>query len=442
MRWTTPTDDHYDERRALFNGMIDGRPRLIATCDSPADVVAALSRAASDDLEIAVRSGGHSVAGTSTVDDGIVIDVRGMKAVEIDPGRRTAKVGAGVTWGEFDATAQQHGLATTGGRVSTTGVAGFTLGGGSGWIERKYGLACDNLIGVDLVTADGREVRADESTNPDLFWALHGGGGNFGVATSFEFRLHSVGPILMAGLMAWPFEAAADVGRAFLGWADGAPEELGSALVMLTGPPEEFIPPHLQGQKLVGLAVCWCGDDAMADEVVAPMRALRPEVDLVSRMPYAELQKMIDDPPGFRNYWSADFHDEFDEKALDVFLESGGALPSPITQQILFPWGGAVARLGAGTPMAQRDAEWVSHPFAMWEDPADDDRVMAWVREFRANIAPFTNGGIYLNFIGDEGEERVRAAYGPAAYDRLAAIKAEYDPGNRFHRNQNIRPAG
>jgi FAD/FMN-containing dehydrogenase len=180
----------------------------------------------------------------------------------------------------------------------------------------------------------------------------------------------------------------------------------------------------------------------MADEVVAPMRALRPEVNLVSRMPYAELQKMIDDPPGFRNYWSADFHDEFDEKALDVFLESGGALPSPITQQILFPWGGAVARLGAGTPMAQRDAEWVSHPFAMWEDPADDDRVMAWVREFRANIAPFTNGGIYLNFIGDEGEERVRAAYGPAAYDRLAAIKAEYDPGNRFHRNQNIRPAG
>ena len=208
MRWTTPTDDQYDERRALFNGMIDGRPRLIATCESPADVVAALSRATSDDLEIAVRSGGHAVAGTSTVDDGLVIDVRGMKGIDIDPDRRTARVGAGVTWGEFDAAAQLHGLATTGGRVSTTGVAGFTLGGGSGWLERKHGLTCDNLIGVDLVTADGREVRADESTNPDLFWALHGGGGNFGVATSFDFRLHAVGPVLMAGLMAWPFEAA------------------------------------------------------------------------------------------------------------------------------------------------------------------------------------------------------------------------------------------
>ena len=442
MRWTASHDDQYDERRALFNGMIDGRPRLIATCDSAADVVAALSRAAADGLEIAVRAGGHSVAGMSTVDDGLVIDVRGMKQIDIDPQRRPAKVGAGVTWGEFDAAAQQHGLATTGGRVSTTGVAGFTLGGGSGWIERKHGLACDNLIGVDLVTADGREVRADESTNPDLFWALHGGGGNFGVATSLEFKLHAVGPILMAGLMAWPFEAAADVGRAYLEWAAGAPDELGSGLVLLTGPPEEFIPPHLQGQKLVGIAACWCGDDALADEVVAPMRALSPEVDLVSRMPYAELQKMIDDPPGFRNYWSADFHDEFDEKTLDVFIESAETIPSPMTQQIVFPWGGAIARLGSATPMAQREALWVSHPFAMWEDPADDDRAIAWVREFRANIAPFTNGGIYLNFIGDEGEERIRAAYGPASYDRLAAIKAEYDPDNVFHRNQNIRPAG
>ena len=180
----------------------------------------------------------------------------------------------------------------------------------------------------------------------------------------------------------------------------------------------------------------------MADEVIAPMRALGPEVDLVSRMPYAELQKMIDDPPGFRNYWSADFHDEFDEKALDVFIESAETIPSPMTQQIVFPWGGAIARLGSATPMAQREALWVSHPFAMWEDAADDDRAIAWVREFRANIAPFTNGGIYLNFIGDEGEERIRAAYGPASYDRLAAIKAEYDPENVFHRNQNIRPAG
>ena len=326
MWWTTPGDEQYDERRALFNGMIDAKPRLIATCDAPSDVMSALARASSEGLEVAVRSGGHSVAGMSTVDDGLVVDVRGMKRIEIDPERRTARVGAGVTWGEFDAAAQQHGLATTGGRVSTTGVAGFTLGGGSGWLERAYGLACDNLIGVDLVTADGREVRADESTNTDLFWALHGGGGNFGVATSLEFRLHPVGPILMAGLMAWPLDAAPDVGRAFLDWAGNAPDELGSALVLLTGPPEEFIPPHLQGQKLVAMAACWCGDDAMADEVMAPIRALQPEVDLVGRMPYAELQKMIDDPPGLRNYWSADFHDDFDEKALDAFVRSGALL--------------------------------------------------------------------------------------------------------------------
>jgi len=442
MQWTTPDDDLYDERRALFNAMIDDRPRLIATCESPDDVKSALHRASAERLSVAVRAGGHSVAGMSTVEDGLVIDVRGMKGVSIDPERRTARVGGGVTWGEFDAAAQEHGLATTGGRVSTTGVAEFTLGGGSGWIERKYGLACDNLIGVDLVTADGRDVRADESTNPELFWALHGGGGNFGVATAFEFRLHPVGPILMAGLMAWPLTAAPEVGRAYLDWAAAAPEELGSGLVLLTGPPEEFVPKHLQGQKLVGLAVCWCGDDAMADEVVAPMRALAPELDLVSRMPYTELQKMIDDPPDFRNYWSADYHDEFTEKALDVFLEAGQKLPSPLTQQILFPWGGAVARFGADTPMAQRDARWISHPFAMWEDPADDERVMAWVRESRAALAPFANGGIYLNFIGDEGEERVKAAYGPDAYARLAAVKAEYDPTNVFRRNQNIRPIG
>jgi FAD/FMN-containing dehydrogenase len=224
MLWTTPADDHYDERRALFNAMIDGRPRVIATCESPDDVKSALHRATAEHLSVAVRSGGHSVAGMSTVDDGLVVDVRGMTQISIDPDRRTAKVGGGATWGQFDAAAQEHGLATTGGRVSTTGVAGFTLGGGSGWIERTYGLACDNLIGVDLVTADGREVRADESTNPDLFWALHGGGGNFGVATSFEFRLHPVGPILMAGLMAWPIAAAPDVGRAYLDWVAGAPD--------------------------------------------------------------------------------------------------------------------------------------------------------------------------------------------------------------------------
>ncbi|MFY9916127.1 MAG: FAD-binding oxidoreductase [Nocardioidaceae bacterium] len=442
MDWTGPDDTTYDDLRAVYNGMIDSRPRLIASCATPSDVIGALTHARTEGLEVAVRSGGHSVAGASSVEDGLVIDVRPMKQIEIDPSRRTAKVGAGVTWGEFDAAAQQFGLATTGGRVSTTGVSGFTLGGGSGWLERQYGLACDNLIAVDLVTADGREVRADANHNPELFWALHGGGGNFGVATSFEFHLHQVGPNLMAGLMAWPLEQGADVGRAFLAWAESAPDALGTGLVALSGPPEEFIPPHLQGAPIIGVAALWSGDDAVADDVMATMRAQEPAVDLVGRMPYVAMQKMLDDPPGLRNYWSADFHDEFDEKALDVFLEYGHLRPSPRTQQILFPWGGAVAKLGAQTPMAQRDAAYVSHPFAVWEDESDDETALRWVREYRSAIAPFANGGTYLNFIGDEGEDRVRAAYGDKSYDRLAAVKAEYDPGNIFHRNQNVRPAG
>ncbi len=441
MRWTEREDRDYEARRVVYNAMIETRPRVIASCETPGDVAEALTKARADGLEVAVRAGGHSVAGMSSVEDGLVVDVRPMKAIEIDPVRRTARVAAGATWGEFDSAAQAHGLATTGGRVSTTGVAGFTLGGGSGWIERQHGLACDNLLAVDLVTAQGRQVRADATTNPELFWALHGGGGNFGVATSFEFQLHPVGPVLMAGLMLWPISEGADVGRAYLDWANDAPDELGSGLVLLTGPPEPFIPEHLQGQPLAGLAIVWSGDDAIAEDVVAPMRALNPAVDLVDRRPYAEMQMMIDDPPGFRHYWSADYHDQFDEKALDVFLETGAELPSPQTQQILFPWGGAVSRLGDQTPMSQRDAAWVSHPFAMWEDAADDDRARAWVKDFRSAIAPFANGGVYLNFIGDEGEDRVKAAYGEDTYARLAAIKREYDPDNVFHRNQNIKPA-
>ena len=441
MRWTGPGDQEYDEQRAIFNGMVDGHPRLIASCATPSDVVEALTKARADRLEVAVRAGGHSVAGMSTVDDGLVIDVRPMNQIEIDPHRRTAKVGGGVTWGEFDAAAQAHGLATTGGRVTTTGVAGFTLSGGSGWLERRYGLACDNLIAVEVVTADGRTLRAHEEDHQDLFWALHGGGGNFGVATSLEFRLQLVGPVLMAGLMLWPIDAAAEVGRSYVAWAENASDELGSALVLLTGPPEDFVPAHLQGQPVVGLAACWCGEDSLADEVMAPIRALEPHVDLVERRPYTEMQAMTDMPAGMRNYWSAELHDEFSEKALDVFLDLGAHLPSPFTQQILFPWGGEVARAGIHTPMAQRDAAWVSHPFAVWEDVSGDEAARAWVQEYRAAIAPFVTGGTYLNFIGDEGERRVIAAFGDQAYARLSVVKAEYDPDNVFHRNQNIRPA-
>ncbi len=434
-------DANYDELRSLFNAMIDKRPAVIARCATPADVSAALELARSEGYAVAVRAGGHSVAGMSTNDGGLVIDVRPMKDIVIDPARRTAKVGAGVTWGEFDRAAQEHGLATTGGRVSTTGVAGFTLGGGSGWLDRRLGLACDSLRSVDLVTAAGRAVTASATENPDLFWALHGGGGNFGVATAFEFDLAPIGPIVLAGLLLWGADAAPDVARLYRDTAFDAPDELGSGLVFLTGPPEEFVPQHLQGRPVVAVAGLWVGDHDEGNDVFAAFRALQPEVDLLGPMPYADFQCMIDDPPGLHNYWTADYHDDFPDDALDVFVKSGSELPSPNTQQIIFPWGGAVARVDDGaTPLNQRDARWLTHPFAMWEDPADTDACIAWAKAFRRDIARYASGGIYLNFIGDEGNDRVRAAYGPEKYARLKALKAEWDPTNTFRGNQNITP--
>ncbi len=439
--WIGPDAAGYDERRRLFNAMIDKKPRIIAACESPADVREALERAARDHLEVAVRSGGHSVAGQSSNDDGLVVDVRPMKAVDVDATARRARVGGGCTWAEFDAAAQEFGLATTGGRVSTTGVSGLTLGGGSGWLERQHGLSCDNLLAVELVTADGREVRADDTQHQELLWASKGGGGNFGVVTALEFQLHPVGPLITGGLMAWPAARGPEVSRAFRDWADDAPEELGTALVVLSGPPEDFIPPHLQGQPLIAVAVCWTGDTATGADVVQVLRNLSPEVDLVGSMPYTQLQSMIDDPPGFRQYWSADYHDSFPDGALDVFLDAGARRASPMTQQLLLPWGGALARVDAdATPLSQRSARWVSHPFATWEDPADDAANIAWVREYRQANAPFSTGGVYLNFIGDEGDARIKAAFGDQKYQRLAQVKSEYDPRNVFAGNQNIRP--
>ena len=438
-----PLDKGYDEARTLFNAMIDKRPAVIAQCASADDVAAAVHFGRETGLPTAVRSGGHSVAGMSTVDDGLVVDIRNMKTIDVDAANRTVRCGAGVTWGELDRATQEYGLATTGGRVSTTGVAGFTLGGGSGWLERKHGLACDNLIAVELVTATGDRVRADDDEKPDLFWALHGGGGNFGVATAFELRLHPVGPTVMAGLMLWPGERGPEVMEALRESMDGAPDELAAACVYLTGPPEEFVPAELQGQLCCAAAVLWAGESPEDGEPHARrFRELEPAVDLVGPMPYAEFQCMIDDPPGLRNYWTADYLDELSDEAVEVFVSHSDRMPVPSAcQSIMFPWGGQVARVSPGdTPMAQRDATWVSHPFVLWESADEDERHMAWGRGLSADMKPFTSGGVYLNFIGDEGQDRVRAAFGDS-YDRLAQIKGEYDPDNFFCFNQNIKPA-
>jgi len=442
MRTLTPADADYDEARRLFNLAIDKRPAVIAKCATAADVVEALRYAADRGLDVAVRAGGHSVAGMSTNDGGLVIDVRPMNDITIDPGRRTARVGAGVNWGEFDPAAQAHELVVTGGRAITTGVAGFTLGGGDGWLSRAFGLACDNLISVTLVTADGRVVKASEHENPELFWALHGGGGNFGVATEFEFQLHPMSVPIYAGLLAWPLEDGRDIGLAYLDLMASAPDELGGGLAVVTAPPEEFVPEHLVGKPVIGVVACYPGAVDEGAEAMKSLTEMEPEINILGPMPYTELQIAFSDPEGFHHYWSAEYHDEFTPDALDIFLDSGANRASPTTQQFIVPWGGAVAKVPEdATPLAHRRNKWISHPFANWEDPSQRDANVEWVRKYRRDIAPHTSGGVYLNFVGNEGNDRVRAAFGDEKYNRLARVKGEFDPNNVFRGNQNIEPA-
>ena len=444
MHWVRSGDPDYESTREVFNRDIDRRPEVIARCGSADEVAQAVAFGQQEGLAIAVRSGGHSVAGHSTNDGGLVVDVRPMDTVEVDQARASVRVGSGATWGQIDAATQAHGLGMTGGRATTTGVAGFTLGGGDGWLARAFGLACDNLTAVELVTADGRQVRASESEHPELFWALHGGGGNFGVATSFEFRLYPLGPRVLAGLAVWPLSdrsVVTEVGRAYRDLMARAPAALGGGLIVVSDPDAEIVPAELAGESLLGVVVCYAGDPGEGREVVADLLAREPAANLVSVMPYTAFQESLTDPPGFRHYWSADYHDAFDDAAIEVFLSSGARRPTPLTQQVLFPWGGAIARVGEdATPLSRRSTPWVTHPFAIWDDPADGPACRAWVRQFRQDIAEHTNGGVYLNYIGLEGEDRVRAAYGESTYARLQAVKGEYDPGNVFRANQNIRP--
>jgi FAD/FMN-containing dehydrogenase len=442
MRMLTRADSDYDDARQLFNRAIDRQPAVIAQCASPADVAEALTYGAENSLPVAVRSGGHSVSGLSSNDGGLVIDVRPMNTIEVDHERRTARVGGGVTWGEFDAATQEHGLAVTGGRATSTGVAGFTLGGGDGWTSRAFGLACDNLISVKLVTADGRKVTASDTENQELFWALHGGGGNFGVATEFEFTLHPLGPTVLAGLALWTYDHAQEVSKVYRDLMTSAPDELGTALAVITGPPEEFMPPELVGKTLIGVAVCYAGPVEDGRDALKPLLDLAPDVNLISPMPYTQMQIMLTDPPGFHHYWSADYHDEFNDDALSVFLAAGAGRASPLATQFLVAWGGAIARVPEdATPLNKRDTQWVSHPFAVWQQPDEAAANIEWVRQFRRDISRHTNGGVYLNFIGDEGQDRVRAAFGEDKYRRLAATKGEFDPQNIFQGNQNIKPA-
>ena len=434
-------DAGFEEAREIFNAMIDRRPSVIAQCQSVADVQAAIAHARANGLEIAIRSGGHSVAGASLSDGGLVVDMRHMNAVEVDPEARTATVAGGATWSSFDQATQPHGLMAPGGRVSTTGVAGLTLGGGSTWLERKFGFACDNLLEVELVTADGRVVTAGEDSNPELFWALHGGGGNFGVATRLVFRLHQL-PAASLALLLWPVERGEEIARTYRDLADdGMPEEVGGGVAFITGPPEEFVPEHLQVQLTAGVICIYAGTEAEMREALAPILALKPEAELIAEMPYAEIQCAIDDPPGFRNYWSAEHLTGFPDEAVSLFCRRAQdmVVPSP-SQHIAFPWGAAVARGAEDWPLPHRSATWCVHPLGLWERPEDDEQAIAWARGICADVRPWATGDVYLNFVGDEGEDRVRAGYGEENYARLAAVKAEFDPDNVFHLHHPIRP--
>jgi FAD/FMN-containing dehydrogenase len=436
-----PTAGSYDEDRSIFNAMIDCRPAVIVRCEDEADVRAALAFAAEQELEIAVRGGGHSVAGSGVCNDGMVIDMRRMNAVSVDPEKRVATVQGGAIWAEVDAATQPHGLATTGGRVSTTGVAGLTLGGGSGWLERKFGLACDGLVSVELITAAGEKVRASAEENPELFWALHGGGGNFGVVTSLQLRLHPL-PEFSIALLLWPADRGREVLRCYRDLMPDTPPELGGGMLYLTAPPEEFVPESMHGRLAAAVLATYAGTEEELREQIRPLLELEPEGRLITPIPYAELQSMLDDPPGFRNYWSAEHLEELTDEAIELFCARADEIIVPsATQHILFYWDGAVADNAGDYPVRGREARWVVHPLTMWEDPADDERAIEWTRNVRSDMKPWAAAGAYLNFTGDEGEDRVIEGFGGReVYERLGRVKARYDPANAFHLNHNIRP--
>jgi FAD/FMN-containing dehydrogenase len=438
-----PGAPEYDDARTLFNSMIVRRPALVARCAAPDDVVAALAFARDHELEVTVRAGGHSVAGVSLNDGGLVLDVRSMDEIEVDAERRVARVGGGTTWSQVDAATQAHGLATTGGRVSTTGVAGLTLGGGSGWLERKHGLTVDNVLAVELVTADGRIARASDDENPDLFWALRGGGGNFGVVTAIEFRLHPVGPEVFGGLVLHPAENGRELLRLWRDVMRDAPDELSLAFAYLGAPDEPDIPEELRGRPAAIVAGMYAGPAEEGAEALAAIREFGPPAaDFFAPMPYSEFQCSIDDPPGMRNYWTAEYLDDLPDEALDRIATRGEDKPVPFGQVFLVAWGGAVARVPDGaTPLAGRDAAFIVHPLVLWEDADDDDAAIAWGRGFRDDLAEFSTGETYTNFIGEEGDARVRSAYGSRNAERLARIKAEWDPDDVFRGVGHVRPA-
>jgi FAD/FMN-containing dehydrogenase len=438
-----PGDPTYDEHRRVWNGSIERFPALIARCGSAADVMAAVRFATSTGLRVAVRGGGHSLPGLSVCDGGIVIDLGPMKGIRVDPEARTARVQAGVLWGELDRETQAFGLATTGGIVSHTGVAGLTLGGGIGWLHRRHGLTIDQLLSVDLITAGGDLVTASQTENPDLFWGLRGGGGNFGIVTEFEFRLHPVGPIVLAGPIFWPMEKAPGLLRFYREWSAEAPDELMTIVVQRKAPPLPSVPRELHGTPVVGVVCCYAGSVEDGERVVRPLRAFgSPVLDLCEPKPYVAHQATFDAsfPHGWWYYLRACDVAELTDDVIDVMVEHGRRIVSPTTSVALFQMGGAVARVGESeTAFNGRDAAFTFNINGNSETAEGFEAEREWARAYWSALEPH-HTSVYVNFLMEEGQERIRQAYGAAKYERLKALKRTYDPTNVFRLNQNIPP--
>ena len=438
-----PGDEDYDLERTVWNGAHDRRPALIVRCAGVADVIRTVDLARTEGLPLAVRGGGHSIPGFSTVDGGIVLDLSRMRGIQVDPTRRTAAAQAGCTWKDLDAETQQFGLATTGGLVSSTGIAGFTTGGGIGWLMRKHGLASDNLVGADVVTADGQLVHASPSDHPDLFWGLRGGGGNFGVVTSFEFQLHQVGPTVLSGLAFYPADEAEQVLRGYRAACATAPDELTTLVNLTTAPPVPFLPESVHGKPIIGIGGCWSGDlDAGAD-ATAPFRSLGTVIaDVFAATPYAGWQQALDPlyPRGIYNYFRSAFLRTVDDASLRVLLDSFATVPTPLTEIHLQHLGGAVGGVPAdATAFALRDQEFIVNVVARTPNADGFADVVDWARGVTSALGP--DAGTYVNFTGESTAAVVRASYPPDTYQRLVELKNAYDPDNLFRLNQNIVPS-
>lgn len=440
-----PADAGYDAARSIWNGMIDKRPALIVRCRTSQDVVEAVNFARDNRLTLAVRSGGHNVAGSAVVDGGLMIDLSPMKAIHVDPERGIAAAQPGVVFGELDQATQPYGLAVPGGIVSVTGIAGLTLGGGFGWLSRKYGFTCDNLISAEVVTAGGSLLTASASENPDLFWGLRGGGGNFGVVTSFRYQLRPVGPDVLAGSLLYSLDHAGQALRFFREFTASAPEELGAMAVFRTAPPAPFVPQDLHGKPVLAIIVCYAGDPEQGEQVLAPLRASgSPLFDGLKRTSFSAHNSSLDagQPAGMHYYWKSEYVNQVPDDAIETLVAFAASMTSPYSRLAVFQLGGAIRRQEEqAMAVSHREAEYIIAINSGWANPQDTEKQVQWTRDLWTAIRPFSLGGSYINFqSADDGEERVRAAYGAEKFERLAQLKSKYDPHNLFRMNQNIRP--